>query len=787
MNNILLLHCICLQYMSAAYRCPNGCGYSTPFPNKLGEHISRSRGLCGNEPLFQKVPPSSTAAPAGGSLPPASTSERLLEDSGHDDAWELKSENGSEGSNSESDDLSESSSDDEVEFTDEELRCMKISNHVINEKLTNASTETLLDLLRSLGLDVPFRHADEVREYLRSFVPSSSLWRTEMLQVEGFSAALPVFYIDLECWLVREYGSKERGDGFQLRAEHFNFSNPPCEEAWQTSVWQREEAALIADEGEDAYMAGLELSSDATAVNFKGRSLHPLYANLRNRPTKVKTSSYDTVAYFAHIKRPRTMPKPSFRMVKLRYMHAALQLILRPLIHLGWFGQEMLDPTGVCRRVYPRLLAVIADMKEKWELMCLYGNGKVNRPCPICQSTKGAMKRMITAILGGIECVPSRYRSESQQLEIVNLLESDPNLGKKWSTHPVASGLYGLPGVVDIHEKIPHETMHSNSLGFTLKIVEAIAPYAESIGQRKESVAATIDDRLMQIPRYYNLRLPLYDDEYVLGHAFVQAQGHRAVCRMLPFLLQGLLDAHFLALVIAWEQFQQLCHGERRPGGLTQDVAEQIRASGIRLVILAHRVLPSKALASIKFHCILEHAWRDVLNHGNPYNHDAQGSERAHAKPKALYRQTNKQETGYSYMKSMLKRDEAEAGHVLMSREFAKRQCLEDHEGESVSEVVEHHNETAYMQVSRTGAHTLQATSTCISLAGLEGLTREAAPKSVSDKCWVDTHHLLSKQKELSCLPKLFKQHLFMREFPTREARRGRSLADVLHLVVFFV
>lgn len=96
---------------------------------------------------------------------------------------------------------------------------------------------------------------------------------------------IPCFF-GAEYWLVREYGSKERGDGFQLRAMNFNYSNPPCEEAWQTSVWQREEAALIADEGEDAYTAGLELSSDATAVNFKGRSLHPLYANLRNRPTK---------------------------------------------------------------------------------------------------------------------------------------------------------------------------------------------------------------------------------------------------------------------------------------------------------------------------------------------------------------------------------------------------------------------------------------------------------------------------------------------------------------------
>jgi len=90
-----------------------------------------------------------------------------------------------------------------------------------------------------------------------------------------------------DAWLVREYGSVARGEGFQLRAEHFDSDDPPCEEAWQTSVWHREEEDLINEHGEQAFMAGLELSSDATAVNFKGRSLHPLYANLRNRPTKV--------------------------------------------------------------------------------------------------------------------------------------------------------------------------------------------------------------------------------------------------------------------------------------------------------------------------------------------------------------------------------------------------------------------------------------------------------------------------------------------------------------------
>ncbi len=190
--------------------------------------------------------------------------------------------------------------------------------------------------------------------------------------------------------------------------------------------------------------------------------------------------------------------------------------------------------------------------------------------------------------------------------------------------------------------------------------------------------------------RYYNLLLPVHDDQYILNHAFVQAQGHRAVSRMLPFLLQGLLDAHFLELVIAWEQFQQLCHGERRPGGLTRSVGQEIRlvreklflkltrvfwslkmqvdvldfamqwwleqlkfqkfnvkhnlaptssnlfgscssciaicrSAANRLIFLANRVLPRRDISSIKMHYVLEHAWRDILNHGNPYNHDAQG------------------------------------------------------------------------------------------------------------------------------------------------------------------
>ena len=53
----------------------------------------------------------------------------------------------------------------------------------------------------------------------------------------------------------------------------------------------------------------------------------------------MKANSYDTLAYFAHIKRPRDMKKGQLRMVKLRYMHQAFQVILQPLVAMALFGQ----------------------------------------------------------------------------------------------------------------------------------------------------------------------------------------------------------------------------------------------------------------------------------------------------------------------------------------------------------------------------------------------------------------------------------------------------------------
>lgn len=46
---------------------------------------------------------------------------------------------------------------------------------------------------------------------------------------------------------------------------------------------------------------------------------------------------------------------------------------------------------------------------------------------------------------------------------------------------------------------------------------------------------------------------------------------------MLPHLLHDILDDDMVALVIAWEQLQELSHGERCPKGLTRGVVTDLR------------------------------------------------------------------------------------------------------------------------------------------------------------------------------------------------------------------
>jgi hypothetical protein len=54
---------------------------------------------------------------------------------------------------------------------------------------------------------------------------------------------------------------------------------------------------------------------------------------------------------------------------------------------------------------------------------------------------------------------------------------------------------------VDLHEKLPHESMHSNSFGLTVEFVDSIVPYAKEMGLTVD-IATIVDARIWQMPRY---------------------------------------------------------------------------------------------------------------------------------------------------------------------------------------------------------------------------------------------------------------------------------------------
>lgn len=138
-------------------------------------------------------------------------------------------------------------------------------------------------------MQIPFKNGKFARDYLVKYLPLGSGWKIEWLEIPGFPERLPVWFLDTSMWLSQQYGCKERGQGFVLRGDHFDRGDADaCVEAFHGDLWQKEEAALLLTDP-DAYMAALEFSSDGTAVNRKGLSLHPLYANLRNRPNEVQS------------------------------------------------------------------------------------------------------------------------------------------------------------------------------------------------------------------------------------------------------------------------------------------------------------------------------------------------------------------------------------------------------------------------------------------------------------------------------------------------------------------
>ncbi len=135
-----------------------------------------------------------------------------------------------------------------------------------------------------------------------------------------------------------------------------------------TTVWLREEAAVKGRLGNQAVIAGVQLYADATVVNLKGTSVHPVYMCLLNHSYEKKIQAIETVAYLPALstEHSENCTPDQARLLKLQLYHTSFDILLRPLRQMS-NGMHLKGPDERTRLVVPVILNFIGDNPEVCE------------------------------------------------------------------------------------------------------------------------------------------------------------------------------------------------------------------------------------------------------------------------------------------------------------------------------------------------------------------------------------------------------------------------------------
>lgn len=131
-------------------------------------------------------------------------------------------------------------------------------------------------------------------------------------------------------------------------------------------------------------MAGIQLYSDKTVLNFKNRQSHPIRATLLNISYPVRIKNLNEVGYLPVEDRPSNMTLATWKKVKQVMYSRCIATLLQPLKDASHAGLSLKDPSGVMQHVYPRLLNYCFDDPESKMVMCIKG-GNTQYPCELCK------------------------------------------------------------------------------------------------------------------------------------------------------------------------------------------------------------------------------------------------------------------------------------------------------------------------------------------------------------------------------------------------------------------
>lgn len=211
---------------------------------------------------------------------------------------------------------------------------------------------------------VSFKKGSEIHQHLRDALPMEERWTSSKIRLI-VDRLINFWHRDLRAVILKLYGSVKSGAGFAYRYDSSAKSKPHG-----TTVWKREEAAVQERLGAHAVIAGVQIYADATVVNLKGASVHPVYICLLNQDYTQKIRCIELIAYLPELPNLGNMPSEQVRLLKLKLFHAAFDVLLRPLREMK-MREFMTGPDGCKHFVVPVLLNLCGDNLEVSLRACL--------------------------------------------------------------------------------------------------------------------------------------------------------------------------------------------------------------------------------------------------------------------------------------------------------------------------------------------------------------------------------------------------------------------------------
>jgi hypothetical protein len=391
--------------------------------------------------------------------------------------------------------------------------------------LSDKDVQALLDIFKQGQMngksfaDLEYSTLAEYKTYVaKNLNESNDGWMcTEITVAAGtfpgqkFAYTQPFFHMDPVEWLKNEWQDPAHKEAFTVDAAYaYNSKGERIfNEPHQCDTWLAMQNVLRQDLDPNGVIAALQLYSDKTLVNRKGLSCHPIRAALLNVQHSTRVRKLTNLGYFPSLNRPALQfSAPVWRLVKLKFLSMAIDVLLQPLKDLSFSGIDLIAPTdGEVVMVYPRLMSYVMDDPEVKDLTC------IKAPyCEACWVEKDMMLHIDQ---------PAPVRTEADQTLIFEANEAAlkgrplPEAmhlffqSKMSDAHPVPSGIWGFAqqqeGFGNSMLCMGYESMHNEDLGIFLYKIDRMRAYLTDeegwTAAQAKALLTELNRRMYMLPR----------------------------------------------------------------------------------------------------------------------------------------------------------------------------------------------------------------------------------------------------------------------------------------------